>query len=112
MHNFSPNPIKIKLVSSVWLAAYMLIVHFVALLLLFLLELEPLLTFWSIALITLSLIYHWSRNLLQLRPDSVIGLDWSNSKGWMVRVKSGGNLKTDQVSSQRKSGTMVSVEVL
>ncbi len=94
MQNISPSPLKITLGFSTWLAAYLLVSHLSALALVLLLEPGIAISFGLVALILFSLVYHWRHDLLHLGCNSVIGIDWSNHGGWLLRQNSGANLKT------------------
>jgi hypothetical protein len=107
MHYLSPTPIKITRRFSIWLAGYILLAHLFALILVFMLDLDLFLTLGLIALILVSLIYHWRKELLQLRANSVIGLEWSNNMGWQVRLRSGSNLKADLLPTSLVSRWLV-----
>jgi hypothetical protein len=107
MHQLSPSPVKINPGFSHWLAAYLLLAHFLATVLVILLETGVLLTSVLTSLVIASLIYYWRRDLLQLRPESVIGLDWSNKGGWTLRLKSGSSLKAELCPSSLVSRRLV-----
>ncbi len=93
MHNSQPSPISIDLGFSRWLLSYLLIVHLLLLILLFLLDLGINFLLVFVAVITVSLIYHWSFDLQRKRPNSVIGVDWSQDIGWRLRLQNGAKLK-------------------
>jgi hypothetical protein len=93
MHHLSPAPIRIKPGFSLWLALYILLAHFLAIFLVFLLELGMILSIGLVTLILVSLVYHWCMDLLRLGSNSVLSLDWTNSGGWLLMQKCGRKLK-------------------
>jgi hypothetical protein len=95
MHSSQPAPISIDLGFSKWIASYLFISHLLAMVLLFLLDLGSNFLWILIFLIILSFIHHWWRYLEQKQPNSVIGLDWSDDRGWHLRLNSGKNLKAE-----------------
>ena len=107
MHDSSPPPIKIDLGFSIWLAGYLLLVHLAALVLILFLELDIYQLLPLATLIILSLIYHWRRYLLHLEPGSVIGIDWSANRGWLLRLKDGNRLKAELCPSSIVSRQVV-----
>jgi hypothetical protein len=95
MHCSKPGPIKLDLGFSMWLASYLLISHLLATIVVFQLELGIYFSFGLVVVVLYSLIYHWKRDIQQMQPNSVIGVDWSYEKGWLVRFRSGKNLKAE-----------------
>lgn len=93
MHNLSANPIKINLGFSIWLTSYLLLTHVSALLLLLFLDIGLFLYITLTSLTVLSLIYHWRQDLPNLCANSVIGIDWSADRGWLIRLKDGSKIK-------------------
>lgn len=93
MHQLSANPLKINLGFSIWLTAYLLLAHLSALVLIFILDLEIYIQVGLAAITLLSLIYHWRRDLPHLCSNSVIGIDWSADRGWLIRLKDGRKIK-------------------
>ena len=107
MHVSQPGPISIDLGFSKWIAAYLLISHLLATVLLFLLDLGNYFAWVLIPLIFFSFIQHWWRYLKQKQPNSVIGVDWSNDKGWRLRLKSGKKLKAELAPTSLVSRLLV-----
>jgi hypothetical protein len=95
MHNSLPGPIKVNLEFSAWLASYLLLMHLLASVIVILLDLGLALSSSLLAFILFSLIYHWRRYLLYLHPNSVIGVEWSHDRGWLIGLKSGNRVRVE-----------------
>jgi hypothetical protein len=95
MHSSQPRPISIDLGFSKWIAGYLLISHLLAIFLLFLLELGNKFLLILLLLILFSFFINCRRYLQQKQPNSVIGVDWSNDRGWHLRLNSGKKLKVE-----------------
>jgi len=93
MHHLSANPLKVDLGFSIWLTAYLLLTHLSALVLILFLGLEIYIQIGLTAITLLSLTYHWRRDLPHLCSNSVIGIDWSTDRGWLIRLKDGRKIK-------------------
>lgn len=107
MGTSQPLPIKIDLGFSVWMAGYLLSIHLLALVLLFLLDLGIYFSFCLFALITYSLVYHWQRDLQRYQPNSIIGVDWNYDRGWLVRLGDGNKLQAELLATSLVSRWLV-----
>ncbi len=85
----SAIPLRLRLDISIWLAAYLLLVHISALILIFTLDPDIYLLVFLATLIFISLIYYWSREISRSMPDSIIGVGWSEARGWSIRMRDG-----------------------
>ena len=94
MPRILPAPIRIDLGFSQILAGYLLAAHLSALFLVIALDLEIFLSCGLFVLIILSLFYYWQRDLSRSRDKSVIGIDWDEARGWLLRFKNGDALRT------------------
>ncbi len=86
-------PIRVDLGFSEQLAGYLLAAHLSALFLVIILDQGIYLSCCLFTLIVLSLIYWWQRDLARSMDESVIGVDWSDTRGWMLRLKNGDSLR-------------------
>ncbi len=95
MHNSSAPPLRIIPGFSNWIAIYLLLIHFSALILILFIDLNIYLLIPSATLIISSLIYHWRKDVLHLEANSVIGIYWEPKSGWMVEMIDGDRLRVE-----------------
>jgi len=83
------GPIKIEPGFSKWLAAYLLLVHTSALIIILLLPLSLPLGTTLALLVGASLWYYWRRDLLHIGAHSIIRIEWSEANGWRMWLGDG-----------------------